>query len=914
MPTYTSDSRTEAYEYLRFLSRHKMITSAQFKHEKAKIDKREAKSVAHYEAKRAAAATRAAAALAARKAATVLRRAAAKEAKKIPQNLLQYSVVVDEIIEATVRSIWKRAIGSRVRILSSAPANRDAGKPPTYFDMTITAYPKDEGYVEFRRHFFHGSDGDSALFTGEKLYVMSPNNVEPKRIAQRFRDGINHCVFTPLFKKLAASVEGASDSTKKRLNQKIRKLQGLKDIYEDGVPEDKMEEVAKAAGIKIALFDVLGSELAVYNKDGRGGCLQLTNTRENHVDYGMVVESDPCKVSHGEMVKLWHKMKQSREFYMIDGDLRSGEPTKIRTLEGAWAVKDPLREACADFDKQLGIMNYKIDAMKNRPLNDFLKAGRIVNGWSTTFSDAEATGCADMPAAYAQFKNCAYYMGFLGHIHQFRSGSFDRPFVEVHLGYYEVVITGGVSWLMRSLGMTEGMKVVLFSPELLYFMDDGLEVDIVQGAFGSRFDFDFPPEMMIDRRYCFWAGRLGIEREETSHTISASSEWASHLAVDHKVYYWKEEALLTIKKPVKKCFTAHHILGALTSYVRIQMMDAMKMFRPENLVRVVLDGIYYRGEKPSGLEWFKDKGVKAATCDSLPWYVDGEREQFPPLGRIVQDSLLTGQGGSGKTYSVFNDPGFNEVLFVAPSHLLGQDVHFRYKAKYTTIHKLIGIECRPYYEEHRVPSVILVDEITQVDAEWVDKVFEMYPESLILLAGDIDAEGRWYQCRSGSGKEWSKIWKPVGVDVIEFLEDRRSRDDDLKALKLHIRRAMKQCELDYAPEVQMQVWAKRFLPVSAFDSAKFQPGDTCIAGTHRTNARLLEMGVVSGWYKKGGYVSAVEMPGYEKRGSYSVHSYQGKTIEAGNVWVFVDDIFEYAMLYTAVSRAVNMSQIKFVRF
>jgi ATP-dependent exoDNAse (exonuclease V) alpha subunit len=60
-------------------------------------------------------------------------------------------------------------------------------------------------------------------------------------------------------------------------------------------------------------------------------------------------------------------------------------------------------------------------------------------------------------------------------------------------------------------------------------------------------------------------------------------------------------------------------------------------------------------------------------------------------------------------------------------------------------------------------------------------------------------------------------------------------------------------------------------------------------------------------------VSDKELPNYEKRGSFTIHSYQGKTIETGNVWIFIDDLFEYAMLYTAVSRAVNFSQIKFVR-
>jgi hypothetical protein len=670
-----------------------------------------------------------------------------------------------------------------------------------------------------------------------------------------------------------------------------------------------MEEVARASGLKIHLHDVLGNDLAVYNKDGRVGCLRMTNTRENHVDIGIVVDSDPLELEQKEMVTLWNSIKHEDKFYMIDGDLREGLPTKIRTLDGAWRIKDPIRDACLEFDKKLGIINYKVNAMKQPELNSFLKAGRIINGWTTSLNDAVATGCADMPAAYAKFKRCHMYAGFLGHIHQFRSGSFSIDFVKEHLGYYQITVKGVTNWLLEKLGIHVGLTTVLYSPELLYFVENGLQVEVTQGAWGSRFDFDFPDEMLQDRKYCFWSGRLGIEREETSHTVSASEDWASHLGADHKVFYWREQGLVTIKKPVKQCFTAHHILGALTSYVRIQMIEAMKLFQPENIVRVVLDGIYYKGDKPAALDWFRNKKVKVTKDTSMSWYDQQDTVLAPPLCPIVKNSLLTGQGGSGKTYSVFMNPGFNTILYVSPSHILGQDVHEKYGAKYTTIHKLIGIDCRPYCEEFRIPPVIFIDEITQIDASWIDKAFELYPQSLILLAGDIDKDGRWFQCRSGGGEEWNTIWKPTNVDVIEYLEDRRSRDEGLKELKIRIRDIMKKCDLDNGL-YQIEHWARKKLPISKFE---FQPGDTCIAGTHRTNAKLLEKGIVSGYYKKGGFVSNTEQPGYEKRGSFTIHSYQGKTIESGNIWIFIDDLFEYAMLYTAVSRAVNISQIKFVR-
>jgi len=888
MPSYTSTARRDAYDYLRQLLRTKAISSTAFQHEKAKIDRREAKSVAYAAAKREA-----------QQEAARVRREAKKEERAIPRNLLLNRYAANGVNpETVVRDLWKMTRGTTVRIVGGS------------VDMEMAVDYGDKGYREFRYYFVNGTNGDYQFDDSSVFLVLQPTPISKARLTQRFRDGINHCVFTPLISKLESRLlDGSADSTRKRILKRIKTVKALADIYGEGVPEDKMNEVAKASGVKIQLYDIFGEKLEVYNEHGREGCLQLTNTRENHVDVGMVVDNDAVELEQEEMVALWNAIKESGEFYMIDGNLQQGLPTRIRTLNGAWCLRDAVRTACRQFDKDLGIINYKINAVKQPELNEFLRAGRIINSAPAEISGGEATGCADMPRAYTQFKKCSYYRGFLGLIHQFRSGVFDRTHVEMHLGYYGVRVLGGVSELMGRVGIRAGMECVLFSPELLYFMDEGLEVDILRGAWGSRFDFEFPDYMLKDRAYCIWSGRLGMEHHTVRHTVKATREWASHIASYHDVFFWESQELLTIKTPAKNCFTAHHILGAITAYTRIQMMEALKLFNINNICRVVMDGIHYTGEKPAGLEWFKDKKPTKYEGHLVKWYYDIELTNAEPMGKIVGNTLLTGQGGSGKTYSVFMDKGFNNVLYVSPSHILGQDVRLKYGAKYTTYNKLLGIECQPYSAEQRMPPVIFLDEITQIDAEWIERAFEMYPKSLIILAGDVDSNGRWFQCRGGDGSNWTKVWTPYRVDVVEFTEDRRSRDDGLKELKLKIRKAMKECCLETGL-FEMNEWAEKELEVSYFD---FKEGDTCIAGTHRTNQKLLERGVVSGYYKKGGYVSTEEKEGYDKRGSFTIHSYQGKTIETGRVWIFIDDLFEYAMLYTAVSRAVSIDQIRFVK-
>jgi hypothetical protein len=48
-----------------------------------------------------------------------------------------------------------------------------------------------------------------------------------------------------------------------------------------------------------------------------------------------------------------------------------------------------------------------------------------------------------------------------------------------------------------------------------------------------------------------------------------------------------------------------------------------------------------------------------------------------------------------------------------------------------------------------------------------------------------------------------------------------------------------------------------------------------------------------------------------KRGSFTTHSFQGFTIKDKKVFIVLD-LFEYAMLYTSISRCVNFNQIVLV--
>jgi len=908
MPRLDEDLATDL-SYYQLLRRQRVITTTEFEREKKKLVKKQEKRDEERERReRSLAIGRE---IAKREAEIKAKRAAAVVVRREKRALgrirpLFNEVVGDEPLATIIRAYHSIPEAATVRIVFP------------HGDFTVNG--RGRSSKDFVRNFwFQGSDSATLLLKeGERLMVIPPTPIDRERIIQHFRDGVSHCVFTPILAKLKDTLEGSkSKDTQKRIKQRIVKVNALAEKFEEGVPETEMEAVAKASGYKIMIHDILGRVMNTYNEHGRLGVVRFTNTRQNHLDLGeLALDQDATLVSERELVKIWKKLDKDGEFYMIEGDLKNDMPRKIRTLEKVFEIEDPNREYFKAMNEAAGLDRCRFNATAHPDVNEFIKAGRIINAWVTPFSSETPTGHLDMPKAYAQFKRCSQYAGFLGVVHQWRTGVFDAAFLRNHIGIYRMRVVRNTNPLFQKLGLSG--THILPSVEILYFLENGVEAVIDAGVWGSRIDFDFTPDMLEDRRYCLWSGRLGMERHSRAYSFKSSAAFASHIKSDYgdNCFYWSDRKICTVRVPIENVFTTHHIFAFLTSYVRIQMMEAMSRFPLENLVKVVMDGIYFRGAQPKGLDWFVPKPIKEHT-GGFGWYDCDELCEIDwTPAPIVGNTLLTGQGGAGKTFKILTDGGFNKILFVSPSHLLGADVREKYGVSYTTIHKLIGEDCRAWIEEHSYPPVLFIDEITQIPSSWIERVFKLYPLSLVILAGDVNEKGQWFQCRNGKPGDFSTIWKPAGVDVVCITGDRRSRDDELRECKLKIRAAMERYFIDgdQGEDIVMTLWAKKHFKLTPFDEAceMFQTGDAWIAGTNRTSEKLLAKGVVSGWYKKGGFVSFEEREGYERRGSFTIHSFQGRTLETGKIFISLGDMFEYAMLYTAVSRAVSFSQLVFV--
>jgi hypothetical protein len=757
-----------------------------------------------------------------------------------------------------------------------------------------------------------------------RIILSRAQEIPAKRIVQSFRAGEKHCVLEPLLMLFQSYLENCeSKSSKIRYTTVVNRIHRLLEEYDSGVPEEMMEDVAKAVYRCFVIYDVLGNETMRYNS--RSTVLfHFTNTRENHLEAGHItMDKQYVSVSQEELAQILREHDEAQEFYLFRGDISNKIPQSLRSKRGAWAVFHEDYEVFQEFNKKVGVRDYRINAVKYPVVNDFIKDGRFVHAGAVALgkkpNQMDGATHYDMKKAYTQHQVSPYFSGFLGHVQQWAmlTGK-GLDFVREHLGMFRFRVVSLVP-LLSTLGMYVGEEYTLPGPELLYLCDVmGLGVELVAGLWGSRAEIEYTPEMLENRRYCTWAGKLGMESSVDTYLFKGSYDWACHLKAElgeDRVSFWGD--FICVKNPKGAVWTTHHLLAFITSYSRINMFEMMRRVDGE-LLKVVLDGLYFRGSmNTDGLAVvFSEKEKMTAHTGFTKWYYASSAvldwEEYSPM--LDGSCVLAGAGGTGKSYRVFNDKSLYQPLYVVPSHVLGRKFRNEYGVSYTTIHKLIGVDCRPYKEDNGAPHNIFVDELTMIEAEWIKKAIAMYPTSRFYIAGDVDGK-QWFQCRNGGAGNYSEIWIPSRSEwrYVDFTVDMRSKDEELKVFKSQLRDVMRGVFTDGGMKdaYRINTIVRNTVKVHSFDEAvsMFHGGDIWIAGTHQTNRRLLDAGVVSG------YINArkeiVEEEGGEKRGAFTCHSFQGLTIPDKRVFISLD-MFEYAMLYTAVSRVCRFEQLVFV--
>ena len=780
-----------------------------------------------------------------------------------------------------------------------------------------------------------------------RFVIYASESLPPKKMVQRFLDGSVHCVIQPLIDTWETYAKQAEkDSSKVRLNQIVKRLYSLLPTYKDGVPEWEMDIIGRTVNRCIVIKDLLNNSEVRYNSTSTKDFV-FTNTRKNHLETGELAIGEKYEpVTRDELNDI---IKEHNEFGRFLLELQIGTSVKaIRSVKGAWAVTNEDKEYYDEMNKLNGITNYMLNAREYPQVNELVREGRIIHAGVVSFceepNNLDGVTHIDMTKAYTQHKAAGkYYRGFPRALTHFCK--FDTPpsidFLRTHIGYYSVDISYVPSGFLESLGfsMRSTTRFNLPSVELEKLYDMGVRFDIRGGCWARHtFDIEYTEAMLEKRRYCTWAGKLGQETQEDVYTFVGDREWAQHLTAElGECVQWVEfQGKIQITIPRKYVYTNHHIFGFITAYTRINMFSMMEsvIAAGGSLVKVILDGLYFRGSIPEcgDIQIKEDEELKEHDYLTDGWYkpstvsIDSFPIYNPSFDPPIDKNyiVLTGAGGTGKSWSVYKDSNLINTLYVVASKALGEDKYDEFGCRYTTIHRLLGdiagSECIPWCDKEGIPGVGMMDEITQYDAPWIHRALTKYPKTFWLIAGDVDCH-RWYQCRSGCDNRMYDIWLPKESDfIVPYLIDRRSLDSELRDLKAQLRVQMQTIFTDGGEKdaLTLAKWLLRNHKnkvVTIQEAIKmFKEGDIFIAGKHKSNKLLLDNGIISGSQdkitKRIHYDTLDEKR--EVRGAFTVHSFQGFTIADKRVFIALD-LFEYSMLVTAIGRVRTIGQLVFVR-
>jgi len=732
------------------------------------------------------------------------------------------------------------------------------------------------------------------IYNADKILIFTPKQLEGIKLEQVFKDSPNSiCVFQSIIKKFDDLPEAKTKKTEQNRRSRLNKVLKVQEEYPNGVQQSQLPEIAEKCNVKIVLQDVLNNEIQEYGT-ARQIVVNITNTRKDHVDY--LTSKEPAEVTQEEMNQLYQQVKQSNEHYVIKNS--TTEIKHLQTIHGTYIVPNPDQELFNQLNNQ--IKDASFDALKYPELNDFTKAGRIINSAPLVFQPFnEHTKLYDMKNAYTKHDHCPFYEGFLHQIQQFRS---TNKIIQTGIYQFKVLKDHPFS---RAFGIHQDNLYILPSPEIKYWQKY-ITLQITAGCWGNKTNIHYSNEVVNKKIYQRWTGKLSTNDNyrSTKYTFPTTQEFAQHLKTIYpETYYWDDQKA-SIHIPNKTVKVNHHIFAFITSYTRINML--LQIEKTPNVQAILLDGIYTDQLFPSN-PLFVEKPVEVKEYDySLDWYEPTLPFHPPPI-HLINSSFLSGSGGTGKTHSILKDKGYINPLYVTPTHELGQTFQ-----NYTTIHKLIGHECTPYKDEYPMPPVILIDEATMIHKDFIEKALHMYSSSLIFVAGDID-ENQHYQCRSGNPTNYWEIFKPKDVlPIVSYTTDYRAKTELLKNMKMDFRNYMKEIYTDggLRDTKEMKSYIQKHYKTITLQeaSALAKPTDIFMWSTHRIEQQIPSHLKV----KCAGTLDNYINPKLQETTKRGVHAYQGKTIPYPTKIFITLDFFEYAMPYTAISRATHHQQIYFV--
>lgn len=640
----------------------------------------------------------------------------------------------------------------------------------------IFIYPEDTGIF--------------GIYPNGKIYIYEGEPFSPKqfkKITQVFKDADNgKCVFNPIRKWATAKYEDAIEkknkSTKSRYGIILGNINELEEKYPEGVNENNIDFVCNTLQVDISIEKPLCDEKFITCKSIKKALkhFRYLNTRLNHVELNeYVVDEKPTIVSRKELIQMKKKLIEDGTYHTFNKDLTN--INKIQTLTGVYSVSNEMNDCFSQFEIDNGLLNCKLDDIDDAELSSFVKWGTHYNG-TIDFKELhdgeqmnyelEKVHHIDMSKAYARFKMCKFYEGFLGKITDYR---LTKTIQGVGLYYiYDLVIpTSTFAKYNDTLKIYQSHNIYT-SFELKFLESKGCTFKILSGCWGVQpLDFEFSSEMLDGKNddgnsyYALWTGKCDSHYLQKKTWINGDYNMVCMILENTtaKVECFDNNEIC-VKYDKKHNHHLGHVTAFITAYQRLNVLEQLDAIDYDNVIRVCVDGIYTEKAVSDLKNAFRHKNdiedktfANVAGQHFISHLIEDlaiGKHIYKSCGKEVTDfketimewkfgeyrnnnakELHIGAGGNGKTHRNLVDKGLVRLMYVSPSWKLARNKKNEYGCNVNVWARIITDDPEMITFVKRFANVLLVDEVSMMTEQQKLKIFELYGDMKIIFCGDI---------------------------------------------------------------------------------------------------------------------------------------------------------------------------------
>lgn len=514
-----------------------------------------------------------------------------------------------------------------------------------------------------------------------KLILAANTKLSKRQMRQAFRNGKNHCLLQPI---LAYFEKQQSREKKNRYGKKIGIIKKLIEEYQEGVPEDQIQNICDKLSISVRVSNFLYAALGINKpfldvKPSKVGSLKqfrYVNTELNHVDNVDNISTQSFMVTKDELYDLRDKFDKEDINYW-HSCTRKGQLTKLVSKFGTHKIKTRYHEVVGKWEEKYGLRYIGFDANANPELTEFCEDSILSQGTKDFVpmyqTDADAYTHIDQKKCYTQSHLCPFYEGFMGKITTY--GKADLDWALENLGLYRITnvkcFFKGETPLQKVFEKLNYLKdgIILSTPEIKFVLSLGcITFEVVEGCWGHQsIDVRFDKEMLeeeinwnSDKRketgVAFYAKYVGCAEKTvyTTNLFMKATDQNKKLVQDiaakikddrYKVSYELDNLRITYPSFMSVCHS--HFTAYIKSYARMNMLHQLALIGENgenNVLRICVDGIYCIKGKYKVDYGFREKKDGTLGNHSNPSYVIGKnvrRHTFlPDVAKLEYDKVF----------------------------------------------------------------------------------------------------------------------------------------------------------------------------------------------------------------------------------------------------------------------------------